>query len=74
MNRIRFFRRQADMTQRELGKVVGVNKVSIHRYETEKVKCSWVMRKRITFVLGLPEELIFPDSEVLDNEKTKPKG
>lgn len=74
MNRIRFFRRQANITQEELGKAVGVDKQRIHRYETEKTKCPWEMREKIVTILGLPERLIFPGSEVLNNEKTNPKG
>ncbi|GAI42414.1 unnamed protein product, partial [marine sediment metagenome] len=61
MNRIRFFRRQANITQEELGKVVGVNKMRIHRYETEKTRCPYEMREKIVTILGLPEELIFPE-------------
>ncbi|GAI58057.1 unnamed protein product, partial [marine sediment metagenome] len=34
------------------------------RYEKEKTRCPYEMREKIVTVLGLPEELIFPDSEV----------
>lgn len=61
MNRLRFFRRQADLTQEELGKTVGVEKTRIHRYEIEKQKCPWEMREKLASVLGLPEEIIFPE-------------
>lgn len=61
MNRLRFFRRQADMTQTELGKAVGVEITRIHRYETEKQGCPWEMRTKIASVLRLPEEIIFPE-------------
>ncbi len=64
MNRLRFFRRQADMTQTELGKIVGVELTRIHRYEAEKQRCPWEMREKIASALRLPVEVIFPDSEV----------
>jgi len=63
MNRLRFFRRQADLTQTELGKMVSVEPTRIHRYETEKQGCPWEMRNKIASVLRLPEEVIFPDSK-----------
>lgn len=79
MNRIRFFRRQANITQEQLGKAVGVSQVKIHRWETGKRKIPRETRSKIISILGLPKELIFPDSdlsfsEVLDNEKTNLKG
>ena len=62
MNRIRFFRRQANITQEELGKAVGVSQIKIHRWEAGKIKIPWEMREKIVAILGLPEKLIFPDS------------
>jgi DNA-binding XRE family transcriptional regulator len=63
MNRLRFFRRQADLTQEELGKMVGVELTRIHRYEIERQRCPWEMREKIASALRLPIEVIFPDSE-----------
>ena len=64
MNRIRFFRRQANLTQEELGKAVGVELTRIHRYETGKQSCPYEMRLKITSALGLDYGLIFPGNEV----------
>lgn len=63
-NRIRFFRRQADLTQIELGKMIGTYDVKVHRYEKGRIKVPREMRKKLASVLGLPEAVIFPDSEV----------
>ncbi|GAI10768.1 unnamed protein product, partial [marine sediment metagenome] len=38
MNRIRFFRRQANLTQEELGKTIGTYTMKVHRYETGRIK------------------------------------
>ena len=63
-NRIRFFRRQADLTQTELGKAVGVGFVKIHRWEKGYIRCPEEMRAKIASSLGLPLATIFPGSEV----------
>lgn len=64
MNRIRFFRRQANLTQEELGKTIGTYTMKVHRYETGRIKVPREMRNKLASVLGLPLEVIFPDSEV----------
>ena len=76
MNRLRFFRRQADLSQEELGKMVGVELTRIHRYEAEKQRCPWEMRDKIASVLRLPVEVVFPEDtsrtvQGVGNEKSK---
>ncbi|GAI90083.1 unnamed protein product [marine sediment metagenome] len=56
MNRIRVFRRQANITQEELAKAVGASQVRICRWETGKIKVPWEIKERLVKVLGLPEE------------------
>ena len=62
MNRIRFFRRQAELSQINLGKAVGTYGVKIHRWEMEKTECPLEMRVKIASALGLDYKIVFPDS------------
>lgn len=73
-NRLKNYRRLMNWTQSELAKAVGSRQLYISRYERGINKIPENLKPKIASVLGLPKEVIFPDSEVLDNEKTNPKG
>jgi len=62
MNRIRFFRRQANLTQMELAKAVGVNRLKVLRWEKGLTKVPWEARSGIASALGLDYRLIFPEA------------
>ncbi len=74
MNRIKFFRRQASLTQEQLAKAIGANQTKVYRWETGRIRVPGKIKLKIMSILGLPKEVLFPDSEVLSNEKTNPKG
>lgn len=71
-NQLRYFRRQMNWTQTQLAKAVGSRQLYISRYEQGIYRIPEGLKSKIASVLGLPIQLIFPDSEVLD-EQTKNK-
>lgn len=79
-NKIRYYRRLLNWTQEQLAEAVGSRYQYIGRYERGMYRTPKDLQEKISAVLGLPRETIFPDDtkfakrEVLDNEKTKHKG
>lgn len=71
-NKLKYFRRQMNWTQTQLAKAVGSRQLYISRYERGIIGTPKQLQPKIASVLGLPLEVIFPDSEVLD-EQTKNK-
>ena len=59
--RLRAERKKRRWTQKELAEMVGVNQMTISAIESKKVKSpSWALVCRISEVMGLEPEFIFP--------------
>jgi len=78
INKLRYYRRLLNWTQEQLAEAVGSRYQYIGQYERGMYKTPKVLQKKISDVLGLPLETIFPENvglterEVLD-EKTRNK-
>ncbi|GAI61362.1 unnamed protein product [marine sediment metagenome] len=74
-NQLRYFRRQMNWTQLELARAVGSRQLYISRYERGVHRTPRDLQVRIASVLGLPIEVVFPDTDGLvqgvGNDKTK---
>jgi len=60
-NKIRHYRRLLNWTQSQLAKAVGSRQQYIANYEQSIHKIPECIKPKIASVLGLPEELIFPE-------------
>ena len=60
-NKIRDYRRLMNWTQSELAKAVGSRQQYIGKYERGIHKTPEHLKPKIASVLGLPEDLIFPE-------------
>ncbi len=76
-NKIRDYRRLMNWTQSELAKAVGSRQLYISRYERGMHRTPERLKPKIASVLGLPEDLIFPEDTGspggVVNEKTRNK-
>lgn len=60
-NKLKHYRRLMNWTQLELAKAVGSRQLYISRYERGIHKTPEDLKPKIASVLGLPEEVIFPE-------------
>ena len=60
-NKIRYYRRLMNWTQLELAEAVGSRQQSIGTYERGIIGTPKRLKPKIASVLGLPEDLIFPE-------------
>jgi len=60
-NKLRYYRRLLDWTQTQLSNSTGIGQVNISRYERGTRRVSEGLKIKIASVLGLPQELIFPE-------------
>ena len=62
-NKIRHYRRLMNWTQLELARAVGSRQQYIGTYEKGIIGTPKRLKPKIASVLGLPEEVIFPEDE-----------
>jgi transcriptional regulator with XRE-family HTH domain len=64
-NKIRYYRRLLDWTQTQLAEGIGLESINgqvyISKYERGVQRTPKRLKPKIASVLGLPEEVIFPD-------------
>lgn len=75
-NKLRYYRRLLDWTQTQLSESTGIGQVNISRYERGTRRISKDLQVKISGVLGLPAEVVFPEDtdrpgRGVGNEKTK---
>jgi len=66
-NRLRYYRRLLNWSQAELATAVGLERVNgqiyISNYERGVCRCPEALRVKISSILGLPRETVFPEDE-----------
>jgi len=75
-NKLRYYRRLLNWTQEQLAEAVGSRYQYIGRYERGVYRTPKALRVKISAVLGLPLEVVFPEDtdqlvQGVGNEKTK---
>jgi len=63
-NRIRHFRRLLNWTQEDLSKSIGTRQPYLSMYERGLTRIPERLKPKIATILGIPEETLFPKSEV----------
>lgn len=62
-NKLRYYRRLLDWTQTQLSEATGIGQVNISRYERGTRRASTDLKAKIAGVLGLPVDVVFPDTD-----------
>jgi len=65
-SRVKFYRMRAGLTQTELARLAGVNRVSLAHVERGRLKPWPALRLRLAQALGVSEAELFDDRQDLD--------